>query len=40
LARRLGIVEVATRQVLVQLWLFLALVVDALAIAAQSLIAR
>src|SRR5690606_4356565 len=34
-ATRLGVVEVATHQVAVQLWLFLALVVDALAIAGQ-----
>lgn len=39
-AARLGVVEVAAHQVVVQLWLFLALVVDALAIAAQSLVAR
>jgi hypothetical protein len=31
---------VATHQVVVQLWLFLALVVDALALADQSLVAR
>lgn len=39
-AARLGILEVAVHQVIFQLWLFLALVVDALAIAAQALIAR
>lgn len=38
-AARIGVIEVATHQVAVQLWLFLALVVDALAIAGQSLIA-
>ena len=37
-AARIGTVEVAAHQVASQLWLFLALVVDALAIAAQSMI--
>lgn len=39
-AAREGVVEVAAHQVAFQVWLFLALVVDALAIAAQALIAR
>ncbi|HEX7005231.1 MAG TPA: MATE family efflux transporter [Trueperaceae bacterium] len=39
-AARLGVVEVATHQVAVQIWLFLSLVIDALAIAAQALVAR
>lgn len=39
-ATRLGVLEVAAHQVASQLWLFLALVVDALAIAAQALVAR
>ena len=37
---RLGVLEIATHQVVFQLWLFLALVVDALAIAAQALVSR
>ena len=39
-ATRLGVVAVAAHQVAAQLWLFLALIVDALAIAAQALVAR
>ena len=39
-ATRVGVREVAAHQVAAQLWLFLALVVDALAIAAQALVAR
>ena len=39
-AARVGVVEVAAHQVAAQLWMFLALVVDALAIAAQALVAR
>jgi putative MATE family efflux protein len=39
-AARAGVVEVAAHQVAAQLWLFLALVIDALAIAAQALVAR
>ncbi|MDP8959974.1 MAG: MATE family efflux transporter [Actinomycetota bacterium] len=39
-AARLGTVAVAAHQVAAQLWGFLALVVDALAIAAQALVAR
>ena len=39
-ATRVGVLEVAAHQVAAQLWLFLALVVDALAIAAQALVAR
>ncbi|MDR9390795.1 MAG: MATE family efflux transporter [Trueperaceae bacterium] len=39
-ATRVGVVEVAAHQVAAQLWMFLALVVDALAIAAQALVAR
>jgi len=39
-ATRIGVLEVAAHQVAAQLWLFLALVVDALAIAAQALVAR
>ncbi len=39
-AARVGVVEVAAHQVAAQLWLFLALIVDALAIAAQALVAR
>ena len=39
-ATRVGVVEVAAHQVAAQLWLFLALIVDALAIAAQALVAR
>jgi len=40
IATRVGVVEVAAHQVAAQLWLFLSLVVDALAIAAQALVAR
>ena len=40
IATRLGVLEVAAHQVAAQLWLFLALVVDALAIAAQALVAK
>lgn len=40
IATRLGVTKVAAHQVASQVWLFLALVVDALAIAAQSLVAR
>ena len=39
-AARLGVTQVAIHQVSVQLWLFLSLVIDALAIAAQALVAR
>ena len=39
-AARVGTAAVAAHQVAAQLWLFLALVVDALAIAAQALVAR
>ncbi len=39
-ASRLGTTQVAAHQVALQLWLFLALVLDALAIAAQPLIGR
>jgi putative MATE family efflux protein len=39
-ATRVGVLEVAAHQVAAQLWLFLALVVDALAVAAQALVAR
>ncbi len=39
-AARVGVVEVAAHQVAAQLWLFLALVIDALAIAGQALVAR
>lgn len=39
-ATRVGVTEVAAHQVAAQLWLFLALIVDALAIAAQALVAR
>lgn len=39
-ATRIGVVEVAVHQVAQQLWLFLALTVDALAIAAQALVPR
>src|SRR5690625_3133420 len=38
-ATRVGVIEVAAHQVAVQLWLFMALIVDALAISAQSLVA-
>lgn len=40
IATRLGVLQVAAHQVAAQLWLFLALTVDALAIAAQALVAR
>lgn len=40
IATRIGTVAVAAHQVAAQLWLFLALVVDALAIAAQALMAK
>ena len=40
IATRIGVQQVAAHQVAAQLWLFLALVVDALAIAAQALVAR
>ncbi len=39
-AARVGVVEVAAHQIAAQLWLFLALVVDALAIAAQALVSK
>jgi MATE family multidrug resistance protein len=39
-ATRVGVLEVAAHQVAAQLWMFLALIVDALAIAAQALVAR
>jgi MATE family multidrug resistance protein len=39
-ASRVGILEVAAHQVAAELWVFMALVVDALAIAAQALVAR
>jgi len=39
-AARVGVLAVAAHQVAAQLWLFLALVVDALAVAAQALVAR
>lgn len=39
-ATRVGVVEVAAHQVAAQLWMFMALIVDALAIAAQALVAR
>jgi len=39
-ATRVGVIDVAAHQVASQLWMFLALVVDALAIAAQALVAR
>jgi MATE family multidrug resistance protein len=39
-ATRVGVVEVAAHQVAAQLWMFLALIVDAFAIAAQALVAR
>lgn len=39
-AARIGVQAVAAHQVAAQLWLFLALVVDALAIAAQALVAK
>lgn len=40
IATRLGIVEVAAHQVAYQLWGFLALILDALAVAGQALLAR
>jgi putative MATE family efflux protein len=40
IAARVGTVEVAAHQVAVQLWLFLALVVDAVAVAAQAMVGR
>ena len=40
IATRLGVLQVAAHQVAAQLWLFLALTVDALAIAAQALVAK
>ena len=39
-AARVGVVDVAAHQVAAQLWLFLSLIVDALAVAAQALVAR
>lgn len=39
-AARLGAIEVAAHQIAVQLWLLLALVVDALAVAGQAMVAR
>ncbi len=39
-ATRVGVLDVAAHQIASQLWLFLALVVDALAIAAQALVAK
>ena len=39
-AARLGAVEVAAHQIATQLWLLLALVVDALAVAGQAMVAR
>lgn len=39
-AARLGVAEIAAHQVAIQIFVFLALVMDALAIAAQSLVAR
>lgn len=39
-ATRVGVIDVAAHQIASQLWLFLALVVDALAIAAQALVAK
>lgn len=39
-AARLGVVEIAAHQVAIQIFVFLALVMDALAIAAHSLVAR
>lgn len=39
-AARLGVVEIAAHQVAIQLFVFLAMAVDALAIAAQTLVAR
>ena len=40
MAARVGVTAVAAHQVAAQLWLFLALVVDALAVAAQALVAK
>ncbi len=40
IAARLGVLEVAAHQVALQLWIFLALVVDALAVSGQALVAR
>jgi MATE family multidrug resistance protein len=40
IATRIGTTDVAAHQVVNQLWLFLALVVDALAVAAQALVSR
>lgn len=39
-AARIGVTQVAAHQVATQIWLFLALMADALAIAAQTLVAR
>jgi MATE family multidrug resistance protein len=39
-AARVGVTAVAAHQVAAQLWLFLALVVDALAVAAQALVSK
>lgn len=39
-AARIGVVEIAAHQVAIQIFVFLAMAVDALAIAAQSLVAR
>ncbi len=39
-ATRVGVTEVAAHQVAAQLWMLLALIVDALAVAAQALVAR
>lgn len=39
-ATRIGVVEVAAHQIAVQLWLFMALVVDALAVAGQALVSK
>ncbi|MFQ5529515.1 MAG: MATE family efflux transporter [Gemmatimonadota bacterium] len=40
IATRVGTVEVAAHQVATEIWLFLALVVDALAVAGQAMVAR
>ena len=40
IATRVGVTAVAAHQVAAQLWLFMALVVDALAVAAQALVAK
>jgi MATE family multidrug resistance protein len=40
IAARVGVTAVAAHQVAAQLWLFLALVVDALAVAAQALVSK